>query len=65
MGLIATKLVFEVSDKARLKPVSPATETCKKIEISLVASLDAQAGLRLCCSQTPEDRFSHVKAYII
>ena len=24
----------------------------------------AQAGLRLCCSQTPEDRFSRVKAHI-
>ena len=23
-----------------------------------------QAGLRLCCSQTPEDRFSHVGAQI-
>ena len=27
MGLIATKPVFGVSDKARLKPVSSATET--------------------------------------
>ena len=25
---------------------------------------DAQAGLRLCCSQTPEDRLSHVEAHI-
>ena len=27
MGLVATKPVFGVSDKARLKPVSSATET--------------------------------------
>ena len=26
---------------------------------------DAQAGLRLCCSQTPEDRVSRVEAHII
>ena len=40
MGLIATKPVFEVSDKARLKPVFSATETSWKTEISVVASLD-------------------------
>ena len=40
MGLNATKPVFGVSDKVRLKPVSSATENSKKIEISLVASLD-------------------------
>ena len=26
--------------------------------------MDGQAGLRLCCSQTPEDRFSPVEAHI-
>ena len=36
MGLDARKPVFGVSDK----PVSSATESSKKIEISLVASLD-------------------------
>ena len=25
---------------------------------------DAQAGLRLCCLQTPEDRFSRVEAHL-
>ena len=35
-----TKPVFRVSDKARLTPVSTATETSKKIEILLVAGLD-------------------------
>ena len=35
-----TKPVFGVSDKARLKPVSSATQTSKKIEILPVASLD-------------------------
>ena len=32
--------VFDVSNKARLKPVSSATKTSYKIEMSLVASLD-------------------------
>ena len=40
MGLNATKPVFGVSEKARLKPVSAATETSSINEISLVASLD-------------------------
>ena len=40
MGLKATKPVFGVSDKARLKPVSSATETSYKLENLLVASLD-------------------------
>ena len=40
MGLRETKTVFRVSAKARLKPVSLATETCYKNEISLVARLE-------------------------
>ena len=40
LSLNATKPVFGVSDKERLKPVSSTTETSKKIEISLEASLD-------------------------
>ena len=40
MGLDATKPVFAVSDKTRLKPFSSATVTSQKIEILLVASLD-------------------------
>ena len=39
MGLIARKPVFGVSAKASFKPVSSATETSKKTEISPVASL--------------------------
>ena len=39
MGLVARKPVFEVSDKASFEPVSSATGTSQKIEISLVASL--------------------------
>ena len=39
-GLDATKPVFRVSEKPRLKPVSSATKTSQKVEISLVASLD-------------------------
>ena len=34
------KTCFWVSDKASFKPVSTATETIKKIEISLVVSLE-------------------------
>ena len=40
MGFEATKPVFGVSFKATLKPVSSASETCKKSENSCVASLD-------------------------
>ena len=40
MGCVATKSVCGVSDKARLKPVSSATETRLKIEISLVVCLN-------------------------
>ena len=40
MGLVARKPVFGVSSKASFKPVSSATETSKKIEISPVSSLD-------------------------
>ena len=39
MGLFARKPVFGVSAKVRFKPVSRATETSSKIEISLVTSL--------------------------
>ena len=39
MGLVVRKPVFRVSDKASFKPVSSATETSWKIEISPVASL--------------------------
>ena len=54
------KPVFGVSDNARLKPVSSATETSKIVEISLEASLDirlfnkrmtkALIRLRVCAS---------------
>ena len=40
MSLDATKPVFRVFYKARLKPVSSHTETSYNIEISLEASLD-------------------------
>ena len=40
LGLATRKPVFGVSDKARLKPVSSATWTSYKFEISLVAILD-------------------------
>ena len=40
IGFDMTKPVFGVSNKARLKPVSSASEASYKIEISPVASLD-------------------------
>ena len=40
LGLVATKPVFGVSDKAGLKPVYSVTETGWKIESSPVASLN-------------------------
>ena len=40
MSLDPTKPVFGVSGKARLKPISSATEASKKIEVLLVARLD-------------------------
>ena len=40
LGLVARKPVFGVSDNASFKPVSSASETSWKIEISLVISLD-------------------------
>ena len=40
MGFVMRKPVLGVSDKARLKPVSSITETSKKIENLLDASLD-------------------------
>ena len=71
MGLVATKPgtkpVFRVSDKVKFKPVSSATGTSQKMEISPVASLHMiistkritkalirlRGGLRLCCSLNP------------
>ena len=62
-----TKPVFGVSDKGRLNPVSSATETSKKIEISLVVSIDIILSnkritkvlirLHILCSQTLKTGF--------
>ena len=35
----------------------------KRVTKALIRLGDAQAGLRLCCSQTPQDRFSRVEAH--
>ena len=40
--LDGTKPFFRVSDKARLKPLSSATESSYKLENLLVASLDVK-----------------------
>ena len=75
MGLLLTKPVFGVSDKARFKPVSSATETSYKIENLLVASLHMIISnmlitkalislwgcLHLCCSQTPKTGFLNLR----
>ena len=68
-------LAFRVSDEARLKPVYSATETSKKSETWLVASLDMifkkkknKKGADQSASllfANPEDRFSSVKAHIL
>ena len=44
MNLDVTKPVFGVSDKVRLKSVSPTTETSQKIEILLVYCLKDNGG---------------------
>ena len=74
MGLVATKPVFGVADKARIKPVCSPTETSKRIAISLVASIDvivfkkritkALISLRGCTSRSAP-LFSLVEAHTI
>ena len=74
LGLFATKTVFGVSDKVRFKPAFSATGLARKLKFRLPQALiwyfpksdnkgADQTGLHLCCSQTPEDRFSHVEAH--
>ena len=74
MGFVARKAVFGVSVKTIFKPVSSATETIWKIKIFTRSKLTYQtfqkannksARRRLCCSQSPEDRFSCNEAHII
>ena len=74
LGLDMTKCVFGVSYKARLKPVSSATETSSKIAILIACSkfifktfqkannkgADQSAPLLYA---NPEDRFSHFEAH--
>ena len=67
LGRNVTKLVFGVSNIARLKSISSASETSWKIEVSPVGSLDTilskkritngLISLRLCCWQTPKTWF--------
>ena len=78
IGLVETKPCFGVPIKKRLIPVSPATETSYKnwnftrskfryhsiYEATESKGAD-RAGLCLCCSKTPEDRFSHVETHIM
>ena len=56
-----TSLKIEISPAASLHMILSKKQ--KKRRWSDCA--DAQAGLRLCCSQTPEDRVSRVEAHII
>ena len=61
-GLDSTKPVFEVFDKERLKPVSSATETSKKMEISPVAILD----IRVSKKRTTKELISlHECAFVV
>ena len=63
MGFDATKPVFGVPDKARLKNWN-FDFLLNKYKRCGSDCADAQAGLCLCCSQTPEDRFSRVEAQL-
>ena len=81
LGLDTTKPVFGVSEKAILKPVSSATVTSYKIEISLIASLDkvlskkqitktlismrGYAGWSAPCLQTPKTGFLASRAIFV
>ena len=78
MGCVTTKPVFGVSNKVIIKLACSATESSRNIEIWHVECLDIilsvnrttkalirLAGLRLCCSQPPEDRFCRVEAQIM
>ena len=69
-------LVFGVSDKARLKTISSATDTSQKIEISLVATFQKENNKgtdqsvqmpRLVCvvCKPRKDRFSRVETHIL
>ena len=71
MGLVATKPVFGVADKARFKPVCSPTETSKRIAISLVDVIvfkkritKALISLRGCAGWSAP-LFSLVEAHII
>ena len=61
----ATKAVFRVSDKARLKPVSSATETSYKIESSLVATLDMILSKKQITKGADQTAREPVKLFII
>ena len=75
MGLDARKPVFGVSYKARLKPVSSATETRQNSEISVVASLDvilfnkritkALIRLRVCAGWSAPMLFANHRRQVI
>ena len=50
---------------ARKSEISPVASLHMVLSKQGITKADAQADLHLCCSQTPEDRFCHVKAHII
>ena len=74
IGPRATKPVFGISNKVRLKPVSSATETSYTIEISPVASLDmihsktrilkALISLRGCAGWTAPLLFANLRRQV-
>ena len=70
MGLDATKHVFGVSDTARLKPVSSASETSQKLKkctcskLEMINNKGADQSVRMrrlvcafCCSETSKTCF--------
>ena len=79
MGLVLTKPVIGVLDLSNQSPQLQRLARKLKFHLQQVYiwyfpksekqrrwsdCVDAQAGLRLCCLKTPEDRFSHVEAQI-
>ena len=58
-------LLQRLASELKFSPVASLHRVLskKRITKALIRLRDSQAGLRLCCSQTPEDRFSRDEAH--
>ena len=56
----------EGSKKIEISPVTSLDMIFSKEQIAkgLIDSVNAQAGLRSCCSQTPKDRVSRIEIHL-